>query len=78
MKAPARAHGEIYDSCAMMKIGKVTSGTFRPSLKIPITMRYVNTEQANVGTNVLLKIEGKRQKAEITKISFVENRYYCI
>jgi len=76
MKAPARSHVEIYDSCGMMKIGSVTSGTFSPSLKIPLAMAYVNTEQAKVGTGVLLKIRGKMQKAEISKMPFVESRYY--
>jgi len=76
MKAPAREHTEIYDSCGMMKIGEVTSGTYSPTLKIPIAMGYVNLEQAKVGTSILVKIRSKMQKAEVTKMPFVENRYY--
>jgi len=78
MKAPAREHVEIYDSSGMMKIGSITSGTFSPSLKIPIAMGYVDIEQAKVGTAVLVKIRSKMQKAEITKMPFVDSRYYRV
>jgi len=78
MKAPAREHVEIYDSCGMMKIGEITSGTFSPSLKIPIAMGYVNIEHSKFGTDAQVKIRGKMQRAEIVKMPFVENNYYRV
>merc|ERR1711920_1191026 len=71
MKRPARKNIEIYDSCGMLKIGEVTSGTFSPCLNKPIAMGYVMTEHAKVGTHVLVKIRDKLQLAEVTKMPFV-------
>jgi aminomethyltransferase len=78
MKAPAREHTEIYDAAGETKIGEVTSGTFSPCLKKPIAMGYVDTPMAKVGTEISLKIRGKMQKAEVTKMPFVESRYYRV
>ena len=78
MKAPAREHTEIYDAAGETKIGEVTSGTFSPCLKKPIAMGYVETAASKVGTEISLKIRGKMQKAEVTKMPFVESRYYRV
>mmetsp|Transcript_44510 Transcript_44510/g.93382 ORF Transcript_44510/g.93382 Transcript_44510/m.93382 type:complete len:418 (-) Transcript_44510:87-1340(-) len=78
MKAPAREGAEIYDAAGENKIGDVTSGTFSPCLKAPIAMGYVETPLSKVGTEISLKIRGKMQKAEITKMPFVESRYYRV
>jgi len=78
MKAPARQHTEIYDATGENKIGEVTSGTFSPTLKAPIAMGYVETPSAKAGTEVMLKIRNKMQKAEVTKMPFVESRYYRV
>ncbi len=78
MKAPAREYAEIYDSTGETKIGEVTSGTFSPCLKQPIAMGYVATAMAKNGTEVVVKIRNKMQKAEVTKMPFVESRYYKV
>lgn len=78
MKAPARQHTEIFDASGETKIGEITSGSFSPSLKAPIAMGYVETKSAKVGTEVMLKIRNKMQKAEIHKMPFVEARYYRV
>lgn len=78
MKAPARDHTEVYDATGETKIGEVTSGTFSPSLKAPIAMGYVETASAKAGTEIMLKIRNKMQKAEVTKMPFVESRYYRV
>jgi aminomethyltransferase len=78
MKAPARQHTEIYNEADDTKIGEVTSGTFSPSLKKPIAMGYVATGSSKAGTSVQLKIRDKMQPAEITKMPFVEPRYYRV
>ena len=76
MKAPAREGAEIFDASGETKIGVVTSGTFSPCLKSPIAMGYVETAASKAGTEVQLKIRNKMQKAEVTKMPFVESRYY--
>jgi aminomethyltransferase len=78
MKAPAREHTEIYDATGETLIGEVTSGTFSPCLKKPIAMGYVSTDNAKNGTEIMLKVRGKMQKAEVTKMPFVETRYYRV
>jgi aminomethyltransferase len=78
MKAPARDHTEIFDATGETKIGEITSGTFSPSLKAPIAMGYVETASSKAGTPVMLKIRNKMQAAEVTKMPFVEPRYYRV
>lgn len=78
MKAPARDHTEIYDATGEKKIGEVTSGTFSPCLKAPIAMGYVETGSSKAGTEVMVKIRGKMQKAAVSKMPFVESRYYRV
>jgi aminomethyltransferase len=78
MKAPAREHAEIYDASGSKKIGEVTSGTFSPSLKVPIAMGYVDNENSKPGTEIMVSIRNKMQKAEVTKMPFVESRYHRV
>jgi aminomethyltransferase len=78
MKAPAREHTEIYDATGETLIGEVTSGTFSPCLKKPIAMGYVSTPNAKEGTEITLMIRGKLQNAVVTKMPFVETRYYRV
>jgi aminomethyltransferase len=78
MKAPAREHTEIYDASGENLIGEISSGTFSPCLKAPIAMGYVSAPNVKVGTDVMLKIRNKMQKATVTKLPFVEARYYRV
>eukprot|EP00587_Corethron_hystrix_P004747 CAMPEP_0113330730 /NCGR_PEP_ID=MMETSP0010_2-20120614/21900_1 /TAXON_ID=216773 ORGANISM="Corethron hystrix, Strain 308" /NCGR_SAMPLE_ID=MMETSP0010_2 /ASSEMBLY_ACC=CAM_ASM_000155 /LENGTH=413 /DNA_ID=CAMNT_0000193527 /DNA_START=112 /DNA_END=1354 /DNA_ORIENTATION=+ /assembly_acc=CAM_ASM_000155 len=78
MKAPARDHTEIFDATGENKIGEITSGTFSPSLKKPIAIGYVSTPNAKAGTEIMLKVRKKNGKAEVTKMPFVESRYYRV
>lgn len=78
MKAPARQHAEVYDATGETLIGEITSGTFSPCLKAPIAMGYVETKSAKAGTEVMVKIRNKMQKAEVSKMPFVESRYYRV
>ena len=78
MKAPAREHAEIYDATGETLIGEVTSGTFSPCLKKPIAMGYVETGNHKNGTEIMVKIRNKMQKAVVSKMPFVESRYYRV
>ncbi len=53
------------------KIGKVTSGSFAPSVGGNIGMAYVPVEQAALGNNLEIEIHGQRAKAEIVKRPFI-------
>jgi len=77
MKAPARDHTEIFAaSDPTKKIGEITSGTFGPTFKAPVSMGYVDTANAKEGTELLLSIRGKMQPATVTKTPFVETHYF--
>jgi len=72
---PAREGAEILDS-AGKEIGKVTSGTFSPCLKQNISMGYIETSFSKVGTAVQVQTRGKKYPAKVTKMPFVETKYY--
>lgn len=51
-------------------IGKVTSGTMAPMLKVGIGMGYVKPEYAKAGTEIFIKVRNRNLKAEVTKLPF--------
>jgi len=51
-------------------IGKVTSGTQSPSMKIAIGMGYVNTEFTTVDSEIFVEIREKGIKAKVVKLPF--------
>lgn len=62
-------HGyEIMDGDAV--IGKVTSGTFSPSLQKPIALGYVPRDKAKPGSMVEVAIRSSRFKATVVKPPF--------
>jgi aminomethyltransferase len=62
-------HGyEIYDG--ELAIGKVTSGTFSPSLQKPIALGYVPRVNSRIGTVVEVAIREKRFSATVVKPPF--------
>lgn len=65
-------HGyEIYSDDRL--VGKVTSGTFSPSLKKPIALGYVPRELSKTGSQVEIDIRGKRFPATVVKPPFYKN-----
>jgi aminomethyltransferase len=51
-------------------IGKVTSGTQSPSLKIPIGMAYVETAFSKIDSEIYIKVRDKLSKAKVVKLPF--------
>lgn len=78
MKAPARAHTEIYTADGSKKIGEVTSGTIGPTFQQPMAMGYVSTEFSADGTEVSVLVRGKVTTAQISKMPFVPTDYYKV
>lgn len=56
------AHGTV--------IGKVTSGTMSPSMKIAIGMGYVSTSHAAAESEIFIEIREKGVKAKVVKLPF--------
>lgn len=74
-KAPVREGCELFDQDGK-KIGVVTSGTAGPTAGKPVSMGYVATELAVVGTEVFAEVRGKKLAMTIEKMPFVPQRYY--
>lgn len=57
-------------------VGKVTSGSFSPTLKSPISMAYIKTSKSKIGTKLYTRVHKKLQSAEVVKMPFVPVSYY--
>ena len=55
------------------KIGRVTSGTFSPSLQKPIALGYLPRRKAKSGTTVEIAIRDRRFPATVVKPPFYKN-----
>ncbi len=51
-------------------VGRVTSGTFSPTLNKPIAMGYVSRAHANPGTEVTIDIRGSQEPARTVELPF--------
>ena len=58
------------------EIGRITSGTFSPSLQRPIAMGYVAAAFAQDGKTLKLEQRGKIFDAVVTAMPFVPHRYH--
>ena len=52
------------------QIGRVTSGTFSPTLETSIAMALVPSAQAAAGTPLMIDIRGQREPATVVKLPF--------
>lgn len=52
------------------RVGRVTSGTFSPSLKRSIAMAYVRPEFSAVGTQLRVDIRGRIESAQVVPLPF--------
>ena len=73
-KVIARANTKIFNE-ENMEIGKVTSGTFGPSVDHPISMGYVDNSYSSIDTKIFLEIRGKKVSANICKLPFYKKNY---
>ena len=56
-------------------VGKVTSGTWSPTLKEPIALGYVPSQIATVNTQLEVEIRGKKHPAIIVKRPFYRKSF---
>lgn len=71
----AREQTEIIDQNGN-PAGKVSSGSYSPTLKKPIGMAYVKVPLNKVGTKLQAVVKGKPQPIVIQKLPFYEPKYY--
>lgn len=74
-RAPVREGTRLYDSTDQL-IGKVTSGTFGPSVEAPVAMAYVQTPYSTLDTQVFAEVRGKKLPMTVCRMPFIEQRYY--
>jgi aminomethyltransferase len=63
-----RADYSVY--CDGRLVGRVTSGTMSPTLKVPIGLALIDVDAAQVGTQLQVDIRGKQVPAEVVKTPF--------
>lgn len=73
-KAPAREGTAIADKTGRI-IGRITSGSFGPSVHAPIAMGYVDAAFTGDGTEIDLIVRGNALPARIAPLPFVPHRY---
>lgn len=64
----AREGAAVFDGDT--EIGRVTSGTFSPTLDLSIAMAYVPAAQSTLGTAVKVDVRGNREAATVVKLPF--------
>ena len=74
-RQPVREGALILDAEGS-EIGRITSGTFSPTLQRPIAMGYVAIAHAAPGTALKLEQRGKIFDAIVTPMPFVPHRYH--
>ncbi|KKY37042.1 putative glycine cleavage system t protein [Diaporthe ampelina] len=73
--APAREGVEIVSKEGEM-VGKVTSGCPSPTLGKNIAMGYIKNGFHKSGTEVDVVVRGRKRKATVSKMPFVETKYW--
>eukprot|EP01061_Rhynchopus_euleeides_P042582 TRINITY_DN74277_c0_g1_i1.p1 TRINITY_DN74277_c0_g1~~TRINITY_DN74277_c0_g1_i1.p1 ORF type:complete len:390 (+),score=183.71 TRINITY_DN74277_c0_g1_i1:48-1217(+) len=71
---PAR-EGAVLKNAEGVAVGRVTSGTFSPTLRRGIAMGYVNRNLQKAGTELFVEVRNKLHKAVVTKAPFVPHNY---
>ena len=57
------------------EIGKITSGTFGPSVDCSIAMGYVDNNYSSLNTKIFLEVRGKKIPANICNLPFYKKNY---
>jgi len=57
------------------EIGKITSGTFGPSVNASVAMGYINSDYSDVGNKIKIEVRGKMYGAKISQLPFYKKSY---
>ncbi len=74
-RAPVREGTELVNDRDEI-IGQVTSGTYGPTVEAPIAMAYLPKEYAALDTSVFARVRGKKLPMTVSKMPFIQQRYY--
>ena len=70
----ARGNTKIFDD-DKKEIGKITSGTFGPSVEHSIAMGYVENKYSALNTKLFLEVRGKKIPANVCNLPFYKKNY---
>ncbi|MGH8548218.1 MAG: glycine cleavage system aminomethyltransferase GcvT [Methylococcales bacterium] len=74
-RVPVREGAEILNDQDEV-IGRVTSGSFGPSIGAPVAMAYLDTHYAAEGSLLGVLLRNKRIPVKVSGLPFVKHRYY--
>lgn len=74
-KMPVRENAPVFDSEDKL-IGRVTSGSFSPSLGRPIALALINSEAAVIGATLFTRVRNNLIKLTVCDLPFVPHRYH--
>ena len=74
-RVPVREGTQLVDADGGI-IGHVCSGGFGPSLGAPLAMGYLPASHSALGAEVWALVRGKQVAMKVSKMPFVEQRYY--
>ncbi|MFL2889744.1 MAG: glycine cleavage system aminomethyltransferase GcvT [Pelagibacteraceae bacterium] len=58
-----------------IEIGKITSGSYGPSVNASVAMGYIDSKFSNIGTKIKLEVRGKKYDAIISQLPFYKKKY---
>ena len=70
----AREGAKIF-SLEDKEIGKITSGTFGPSVNAPVAMGYIDLNYSVIGNKIKIEVRGKKYNAKISELPFYKKSY---
>ena len=70
----ARGETKIFND-EYKEIGKITSGTFGPSVECSIAMGYVENNYSSLDTKLFLEVRGKKVPANVCNLPFYKKNY---
>ncbi|MGC9269134.1 glycine cleavage system aminomethyltransferase GcvT [Acidiphilium sp.] len=73
-RVPVRHDAELFDHNGVA-VGRVTSGTFAPSLDAPIALGYVRADSAADGVSLRAVLRGRNIPMLVTPLPFIPHRY---
>ncbi len=74
-KAPVREGVELFD-LNDNPVGKITSGTYSPTLAKPIALARVDNAVSQAGTRLIASQRGREIPVHVSQLPFVAHRYY--
>ena len=57
------------------EIGLITSGTFGPSVNVPVAMGYIKSKFTEIGTKIQLEVRGKKHGGKVSELPFFKKSY---